>query len=420
MSKVSKGLCVSAVAALLGLTTLTGTAAAAPSPAGGFADAKGIIVDLVVLTALPIPGPIAGTPIDPNTFSNASQSCPPNADKPAADSLLAVPAAPAATADAVDTMAAAKCSASDAQATAAAQTVGLKALFQGPVPVITADVIRAVANSDCTKAPNAAGTQIVGLTIAGQAIPANPPPNTTISIPGLATVIVNEQRPSADGRGIVVNGLHIIGTSALVSGNLIISHAVSGVSCPNGKGSDFSGVPGAKPIITFDKDASPSTAKAGDTITYTTMVTNKSTADCNVLRYIDHLDPAFDFVSTSGAFGAKPITPLPKRADGGLDVIIKPAPAVILKAGATVTQTYVVTLKSTVKPGTYYNNLEIFCAANGNFASGPLAPVTVPPPVVAPPPPAPRELPRTGGAPVLAGLAGLLLLAAAGTRRALR
>jgi len=305
----------------------------------------------------------------------------------------------------------------------AAQTVGLKALFQAAVPLISADVILAVANSDCTKAPNALGSKFVGLTVNGQAISASPAPNTTIPIPGIATVIINEQRPSADGRGIVVNGLHIIGAGTVLRGDLIISHAVSGVSCPNGKGSDFSGVPGATPIITFDKDASPTTAKAGDTITYTTKVTNKSTADCDVLRYIDHLDPAFDFVSTSGAFGAKPITPLPKRADGGLDVIIKPAPAVILKAGATVTQTYIVKLKDTVAPGTYFNNLEIFCGTNGNFASGPLAPVTVPAPVavsVPAPEPAPIELPRTGTAPMVAGFAALLLLAAAGVRRATR
>jgi hypothetical protein len=137
--------------------------AADPAP-GAFANANGIIIDLRVLTAVPVPGAFGNTPIDPNTFSNASQSCPPAPTKDNADSLLNVPAAPAATADAVDTLASAKCTATDAVAGAAAQTVGLKALFNAGVPVITADLIRAQANSDCTKAPNGAGSQFVQTT----------------------------------------------------------------------------------------------------------------------------------------------------------------------------------------------------------------------------------------------------------------
>ena len=275
----------------VGAVGTVGTAApayASDPVSGGFANANGIIVDLTVLTAVPVPGAFGNTPIDPNTFSTASRSCLPNGPD-ASGNLLSVPAAPAATADAVDTLASAKCNASDAVASAAAQTTGLKALFNAGVPTITADVIRAQANSDCTKAPNAAGTQFVNLTIAGQAIPASPPPNTVIALPGIGSVIVNEQHPAANGRGIVVNGLHIIGASPLLRGDIIVSHAVSGVVCPNGKGSELP-LGGKKPDITFDKDASPSTAKAGQTVTYTATVTNTSAADCDVLRFVDHLD----------------------------------------------------------------------------------------------------------------------------------
>jgi uncharacterized repeat protein (TIGR01451 family) len=417
-----------ALAALAtGAITLLSSAAATPAYAataepGGFADAAGVIVDLTVLTAIDLPGPLAGSPIDPNTFSTASQSCPPNAGKPVEDALLNVAAAPAATANTVNTMAGANCAAPSA--VASAQTEGLKALFSGTAPTISADVIRAQANSDCTSAPNAKGSLFQNLVIAGQAIPdvlALNQPNRRIDLPGgIATVIVNEQHPTADGRGIVVNGLHIIGNSELLRGDLIISHAVSGVVCPDGKGSDFTGVTGAKPEITFDKDADPSTAKAGSTITYTATVTNKSTADCDVLRFIDHLDPAFDYVSTTGGFG-KTATTSP-RSDKGIDVVLEPdAGTVLLGAGKSLTQTFVVKLKDTVQPGTYYNNLELFCAVNGDFASGPLAPVTVPAPVVAKPPvappPAPEQLPRTGGAPLVAVSALLLVGAAVGVRR---
>ena len=412
--------------ALLGVGSAA-PASAAESVSGGFADAKGIIVDLTVLTQIGLPGPLGGTPIDPNTFSTASQSCPPNAGKPAEGAFPGnVDAAPAATAATLNTMAGANCA--GPSAVASAQTEGLKALFNAGVPLITADVIRAQANSDCTKAPNAAGTVITGLSIAGQAIP-DPlaQPNRRIEIPGVATVIINEQNPTADGRGIVVNGLHIIGASPLLKGDLIISHAVSGVVCDpadGGPGSDFTGVNGAKPTITFDKDATPSTANAGDTVTYNATVRNVSTAPCEVRRFIDHLDPAFDFVSTDGAFGKTPVTPAPLRGDKGVEVILNPT-GLTIAPGASVKQTFVVKLKGDVKPGTYYNNLEIFCLVNGNFASGPLAPVTVPapvvaPPVVAPPAPVPQELPRTGSAPFVAGAALLLLAGAAGVARSAR
>ena len=411
----TRTLALAAATALAVIGTPVSPAAAQTAPAGGFADAKGIIVDLTVLTAIPVPGPLGSTPLDPNTFATASQSCPPQAGEPVEQTLIDVPAAPAATAKTVTAMAGARC---DAPASvASAQTEDLDLLFNAGVPTISADVIRAQANSDCATAPNAEGTTIVGLTIAGQAIPADVPPNTRIDIPGIATVIVNEQHPTADGRGIVVNGLHVIGASPLLRGDLIISHAVSGVVCPNGKGSEIAEGLEA-PDIVFAKNASPSTARAGDTVTYTATVRNTSDAPCDVISFWDHLDPAFEFVSTSGGFGDAAQDPAPTRGEGGgQDVVLRPTD-VVIEPGAAVTQTIVVRLKADVAPGTYWNNLEIFCAVNGNFASGPLAPVTVPAPVTpAAPPPAPEQLPRTGALPLVA-LGSLLLIGAGlGVRR---
>ena len=383
----ARGLAPVALALPLVLSGMSSASAAATVPGGAFADAKGVIIDLTVLTAIPVPGAFGSSPLDPNTFSNASQSCPPEAAKPAADNLLSVPAAPAVTADAVSTMAGATCAADKEAGVASAVTTNVQALFNGVAPVITADVIRAQANSNCTTAPNATGSQFLGLKIAGQAIPLDVPPNTVIPLPGIGSVIINEQHPSASGRGIVVNGLHIIGASPLLRGDLIISHAVSGVTCANGNASAIA--PGLKaPDITFDKDASPSTATPGTQVTYTATIKNTSAAPCDVLRFVDHFSPAFDLVSTSGDFGAVYDKPAPKRGDGGTDAILRPA-ALTIAAGATKTQTFVVTVKAGTAPGTYYNNLEIFCAVGGDFASGPLAPVTVPgaapAPAIAPP-----------------------------------
>lgn len=403
--------------AALALVPASPAAAQATAPAGAFADAAGVILDLEVLGALPLPGPLEGTALDPNTFARATQSCPPQVAEPATDTFLDVPAAPAATARTVTAMAGANCSAAPV-AVASAQTEDLDLIIQATGGLVTADVIRAQANSDCTKAPNAEGSLFVGLTVAGSAISETPDPNTRINLPGIGTLIINEQNPTADGRGIVVNGLHLVADGSLVRGDLVVSHAVSGVVCPNGKGSEIAEGLEA-PDITFDKDATPSTAKAGDTVTYNATVTNTSDQPCDVISFFDHLSPVFDFVSTSGGFGTEADDPAPVRADGGVDVVLRPTDVVIAPK-ASVKQTIVVKLKADVKPGTYFNNLEIFCALNGNFASGPLAPVTVPAPAPPAPPviePEPEQLPRTGAAP-LVGLGALLLVGAGlGVRR---
>jgi uncharacterized repeat protein (TIGR01451 family) len=440
VSVTRKLLAATAASAVSLLMAAVPAASAAEPASGGFADARGIVLNLSVLTQISVPGPFSGSPIDPNTFANSSQSCPPNAAAPAPANLLNVnQTSPVVTATAVDTLASSKCNAVDAVASAAAQTAGLAALVNAGVPTISADLIRAQSNSDCATAPNAKGSVFHNVVIAGQAIPdalALNEPNKVIPLPQIGVVILNEQHPTADGRGLVVNGLHLIGTGPLVRGDLIISHAVSGVVCPNlpkrvedcvtppCAPSDFTGVPGAKPEIVFDKDANPSTAKAGETVTYTSTVRNVSANSCDVLTYFDHLDPAFDIVSTDGAFGKVFTTPAPKRSDGGTDVVLQPT-GLTIAGGKSVTQTFVVKLKDTVKPGTYYNNLELFCAVNGDFASGPLAPVTVPAPapIAAPaqaPAAAPEQLPRTGGAPLVAVAGLLFLIGAAGVRRVLR
>jgi uncharacterized repeat protein (TIGR01451 family) len=409
-----------AVVALAIPFVLTGTspAAAATTQGGSFADAKGVIVDLVALTALPVPGPLAGSPLDPNTFANASQSCPRSVGTPSADKLLNIPAAPAVTADVVSTLAGATCAKGREAALASAITTNPKLIYNAGVPMITADIIQANANSSCTAAPNAAGSIFQNLKVNGMTVLPNPEPNTRIDIPGLATVIINEQHPSATGRGIVVNGLHVIADSPLLRGDLIVSHAVSGVVCPGGPGSTNNG-----PTISFSKNATPSTAKPGERVTYTATVRNTTGAACDVLRLVDHVSPAFDLVSSSGEFGTALVTPAPRRADGGVDAVLRPT-GLTIAPGASRTQRFVVVVKAGTAPGTYYNNLEIFCGFNGDFTSGPLAPVTVPAPpsgpVITPPGPVvapPPALPRTGGAPLAAAGALVLLATAFGVQR---
>jgi uncharacterized repeat protein (TIGR01451 family) len=210
----------------------------------------------------------------------------------------------------------------------------------------------------------------------------------------------------------------------LIRGDVVVSHAAAGVVCPGGPGTSNGTLPA--PDITFAKTATPTSAAPGDTVTYAATVTNTSATACEVLRFIEHVAPAFDLVSSSGPLGTKLDTPAPTRADGGVDAVLRPT-GVSIPAKGSVTQTFVVKVKSGAAPGTYYDSLEIYCGPNGNFVSGPLAPVTVTgtvtpvtPPGVTPPVTvvdAPPTLPRTGGVPLAAGAAVLLVGAALGLSR---
>jgi hypothetical protein len=106
-----------------------------------------------------------------------------------------------------------------------------------------------------------------------------------------------------------------------------------------------------------------------------------------------------------------------------VDAVLRPT-SVVIGAGKSVTQTIVVKVKDDATPGTYYDTLEMFCGNNGDFVSGPLAPVTVPGPNVpnVPPdnpvaPPPDEVFAPTGLSTTVPGIALLLLVAAAGTRR---
>src|SRR5439155_11245359 len=99
---------------------------------------------------------------------------------------------------------------------------------------------------------------------------------------------------------------------SVIRGDIVIAHAASGVVCPGGPGSSNGGLPASD--ISFSKNASPDVASAGDTVTYTAIITNRSkTAGCDVLKLVDHIAPAFDLVSSAGKFGTALEKPAPSR-----------------------------------------------------------------------------------------------------------
>jgi hypothetical protein len=98
--------------------------------------------------------------------------------------------------------------------------------------LITAPSIQAVAQDSIQGGNETASTDgsgFSGLTVAGVAVPVDAPPNTALPLPGIGTVVVNEQIVKNNGN-VTVNGLHITVTSPNslgmpVGSELIIAHA---------------------------------------------------------------------------------------------------------------------------------------------------------------------------------------------------
>lgn len=374
------------------------------------------------------------------TASRATQQCPPATKAPVTDTVLDLGPVPPPNGELVHNAETLRSTAStdcaEPRAVAEAETQNLELLFQGGQSLITADVIKSVSATSCTGAPSAEGSLFVNLKVGSFVVPANPAPNTKIDL-GLITVIVNEQQIAEGGRGMVVNGLHVIGNTPLLQGDIIVSHARSGVSCGSrAAGGAGGGSAGSAATDTKNDDfaltmtPAPATVRPGQTVTYTATLQNKSEDDCLVNKFIAHLPAPFQLVSSKGALGEKVVGET--RADNGVDAVLRPDD-VTIEAGKSVTQTFVVTVPAGTPDGTYSTSLELLCASMGNYVAGPFAPVTVRSaavlgvrtavtPVVTP---VPSSLPRTG-APVAAlallgigTLAGGVVLHRQGALRAL-
>ena len=101
-------------------------------------------------------------------------------------------------------------------ARAEARTVDLELLDTlATGPVVGADVIHTVSTITCEgpyeDLADASDSTFVGLTIAGEEIPVDVPPNTEISVPLVADIVINEVVEHADGEefGYTVRGLRI-------------------------------------------------------------------------------------------------------------------------------------------------------------------------------------------------------------------
>lgn len=106
--------------------------------------------------------------------------------------------------------------------------------------LVTAQAVVAMSTSTAdgsTATSTAEGSTLIGLTINGSLAPdVAPPPNTTIPIPGVGTVILNEQIASGDGvrsSALTVNMIHVIlsdPVTGTISGEIIVASAHSDVN----------------------------------------------------------------------------------------------------------------------------------------------------------------------------------------------
>jgi len=87
--------------------------------------------------------------------------------------------------------------------------------------VVTADVIA----SNCTASTSgvSGSSTLTNAKVGGATVAVNPGPNTTLTVAGLATVILNEQITSSNS--ITVNAVHILLNLGLATGDIIIAQS---------------------------------------------------------------------------------------------------------------------------------------------------------------------------------------------------
>ena len=108
-------------------------------------------------------------------------------------------------------------------------------VLPGSAAAVTASFVRAESEATCSGVRGA--TEAVDVTFAGQSIVVDPfAPNQTFDVPGVARLVINEQKTSTGGgtQDITVNAIHLTVTAdSVVTAEVILSSAHSDVQgCP--------------------------------------------------------------------------------------------------------------------------------------------------------------------------------------------
>lgn len=274
----------------------------------------------------------------------------------------------------VATVSAAGMLGADGSATASAEVADVDLIVPDPItgPIVTADVIRSVSTTTCveqTLEEASAGSQFVGLSIGGQAIPADVPANTVIEVPSLARVTVKQVVPDTDAVGFTVRGL-VVQTidplSGLLGAEVVVAEAHSAVVCGGDGGPPIPEVPDLDVDKTVSGDTS--TVEPGDQVTYDIAITNVTDTACTLTRIVDLLPEGFEFISLGGDFADATTEVVDGRLIAELSLVLEPGVAAVGQ----------VTLEvgPDVAPGTYFNDARATSTC-GIGRTGPTAPVTI-------------------------------------------
>lgn len=116
-------------------------------------------------------------------------------------------------------------SGSGSSSTSTAQVAHLSVLS-----LISADAVKSTSTASCSgTTPSVSGSsQLVGVTILGQSVSA-PAPNTSISLPGGISAVLNQQTSSVSGStgSITVNAIHVTGPGI----DVVVGSAESDITC---------------------------------------------------------------------------------------------------------------------------------------------------------------------------------------------
>lgn len=224
------------------------------------------------------------------------------------------------------------------------------------------------------------GTTILGSTVKKPNDQGQIPVNTVIELPGLAKVILNEQKldNKSGGQGLSVNAIHILLESpltGLVYADIIIGHAHTFADCttaPAQQACDVAGKtdPRCNPGVIITKtdntnSTPPEHANQGQTITYTLSIDTKTLGPCLVTVVTDTLPPGFSFVSASGDLGA------PTQRQGQVITWVNGSGF----AKDVLVETIVAKISANEGPGPWSNMVETLSNCGDQFGESP--PITV-------------------------------------------
>jgi hypothetical protein len=105
-------------------------------------------------------------------------------------------------------------------------TVAYAALLPGSPDRVTADVVFAQSDATCTGVSGF--SSLANLAVGGEKVVVSGSPNQVVSIPGVLTLVINEQI-LGPGKSITVNALHLTTVSGI---KVIVSSAHSDIVCP--------------------------------------------------------------------------------------------------------------------------------------------------------------------------------------------